>query len=418
DSIANNGVRFTDGYVTEPVCSPSRAGMLSGRYQHRFGYVWNVMPHVEGGTDEGLPHTETTLGEYLQQCGYRTGIMGKWHLGASADYNPVNNGFDYFYGFVHEGHYFVPPPYDGVTTLLRKKTLPDGATGRWTAPGGKLLYHDILGDEPLYDLHNPIQRGLKHVQEDRYLTDAFTDEALGFIDRNQKQPFLLYLAYNAVHSPLQGADAYMEKFAHIPDVQRRIFAAMLANLDDGVGKVLGKIRDCGLEEDTLIFFLSDNGGPTRELTSSNLPLSGEKGQLLEGGIRIPFMVQWKNKIPAGETYRRPVVSMDIYATAAAVAGKPVDGTRADGVDLMPYLLGENTGAPHEKLYWKRRNSGALRRGDWKVYRKQSRGKKKAPWELYNLAEDISESNNLAKDNPAKLQELAAEWESLTQTMAP
>jgi arylsulfatase A-like enzyme len=418
DSIAQNGVRFTDAYVTGPVCSPSRAGLVSGRYQDRFGYTINVMPHVEGGTDEGLPRTETTVGEYLQACGYRTGIIGKWHLGARADYNPVNNGFDYFYGFVHEGHYYVPPPYDGATTMLRKKPLPDGATGRWTAPGGKMLYHDILGNEPLYDLHNSILRGLRPVQENRYLTDAFTDEAVQFIDRNKERPFFLYLAYNAVHSPLQGADAYMEKMSHIPDIHRRIFAAMLANLDDSVGAVLGKIRACGLEENTLIFFLSDNGGPTRELTSSNLPLSGEKGSLMEGGIRIPFMAQWKGRVPAGRVFKRPVISLDIYATAAAVAGHPADRDRVDGVDLMPYLLGECAGDPHDSLYWKRGNSAALRMGDWKIYKKSGRGKKAAPWELYNLAGDISESRNLADENRGKVQELEAVWLSMDQTMAP
>jgi arylsulfatase A-like enzyme len=418
DSIAENGVRFTDGYVTGAVCSPSRAGLMSGRYQHRFGYTINVMDHVEGGTGDGLPRTETTMGEYLQGRGYRTGIIGKWHLGASEDLNPVKNGFDYFYGFVHEGHYFVPPPYAGVTTLLRKKPLPDGATGRWTAPDGKLLYHDILRNEPLYDLHNPIRRGLQTVEEDRYLTDAFTDEAVQFIDRNKTRPFFLYLAYNAVHSPLQGADAYMKKMSHIDDVHRRIFAAMLANLDDSVGVVLNKLRECGLEENTLIFFLSDNGGPTKELTSSNLPLSGGKGSLQEGGIRIPFMVQWKGKLPEKTVYRRPVISLDIYATAAAAAGAPVDKNRADGMDLLPYLRGEAKGDPHSSLYWSRGGSKAVRVGDWKLLRVPKRGKKDAPWQLYNLADDIAETNNLVEKHPDKLAELITTWKNLEIEMTP
>lgn len=412
DSIAQHGVRFTDGYVTEPVCSPSRAGLMSGRYQQRFGYNFNVMPHVEGGTDQGLPQTETTLGEYLQNRGYRTGIIGKWHLGARADFNPVNNGFDYFYGFVHEGHYFVPPPYKGVTTLLRKKPLPDGATGRWVSPDGKLLYHDILRNEPLYDLHNPIRRGLQAVEENRYLTDAFTDEAVQFIERNKERPFFLYLPYNAVHSPLQGADAYMEKMSHIDDIHRRIFAAMLANMDDSVGAVLDKIRDSGLEENTLIFFLSDNGGPTLELTSSNLPLSGGKGSLQEGGIRVPFMVQWKSKLPEGEVFRQPVISLDIYATVAAAVGSPLDEGRGDGVNLLPYLLGEAKGQVHESLYWSRGKSKAVRIGDWKLFRAPSRGKAEAPWQLYNLSTDISESKNLANERPDKLKELISAWEIL------
>jgi len=419
DSIARNGVRFTDGYVTEPVCSPSRAGLITGRYQHRFGYTFNVMPHVEGGSEHGLPRSETTLGEYLKDRGYATGIIGKWHLGAREDFNPVRNGFDTFYGFAHEGHYFVPPPYKGVTTMLRKKPLPDGATGRWTAPGGKLIYHDILGNEPLYDLHNPILRGLKPVSEPRYLTDAFTDEAIQFIEANKAKPFFLYLAYNAVHSPLQGADAYMKKFAHIEDVHRRIFAAMLANMDDSVGAVVKKIRDCGLEEDTLIFFLSDNGGPTKELTSSNLPLSGGKGSLQEGGIRIPFMVQWKGHVDGGQVYRRPVISLDIFATAAAVAGRPATAA-LDGVDLLPYLMGQTKDDPHEHLYWQRHGSVALRKGDWKLYRPRSaRGKKPPPpWRLYHLAKDIAESTDLANSRPAKLKELQALAQDLQRQMTP
>ncbi len=407
DSIAANGIRFTDGYVTAPYCSPSRAGMLSGRYQHRFGYTINVMPHVKGGTEHGLPRSETTLGEYLKGCGYTTGVIGKWHLGASKAHNPVNNGFDYFYGFAHEGHYFVPPPYKGVTTLLRKKPLPDGAKGRWTSPEGKLLYHDILGNEPLYDLHNPILRGLDVVDERRYLTDAFTDEAAQFIKKNKSRPFLLYLAYSAVHSPLQGADAYMKKMGHVKDVHRRIFASMLANLDDSLGTVLKTIRQCGLEQDTLIFFLSDNGGPTKELTSSNLPLSGGKGSLSEGGVRIPFMVQWKGKLPRGKVYKRPVISLDIYATAAAAAGHPAPGDKVDGVDLVPYLTGRARGDPHAELFWRRRGSVALRAGDWKLIKQPARGRIKAPWRLYNLAEDISESKDLAATRVDKLKDLLA-----------
>ena len=218
----------------------------------------------------------------MKEAGYRTGLIGKWHLGSRADFNPTKHGFDYFFGFAHEGRYFVRPPYKGVTTLLRKKPLPEGGkNNRWFSKDGKLIYHDILRNEPLYDLNNPMLRGEKVVEEKRYLTDAFTDEAIKFIDREKDKPFFLFLSYNAVHSPLQGADAYMEKMKGIKDIHRRIFAAMLANLDDSVGAVLAKLRKEKLEENTLIFFLSDNGGPTKELTSSNLPLKGGKGTFYE-----------------------------------------------------------------------------------------------------------------------------------------
>jgi len=411
DSIAANGVRFTDGYVTAPVCSPSRAGLMSGRHQARFGYHTNVMPHTVEGSGLGIPASETTLAEHLKSAGYRTGLIGKWHLGSRKDFNPTRHGFDYFFGFAHEGRYFVRPPYKGVTTMLRKNPLPPGGKGhRWTSPDGKLIYHDLLRNEPLYDLNNPMLRGETVVEETRYLTDAFTDEAVQFIDREKQHPFFLYLADNAVQSPLHGADAYMKKISHIDDIHRRIFAAMLANLDDSVGAVLKKIRDAGLEENTLIFFLSDNGGPTKELTSSNSPLNGGKGQLLEGGIRIPFVVQWKGRIAPGQIYRKPVISLDIYATAAALAGKPVDAGRTDGVNLMPFLTGKNTGAPHEQLFWSYRHFGALRQGDWKVIK----GRK--GWQLFNLATDLGEMDDRSAKESKRFEQMKLQWMNLRQTM--
>jgi arylsulfatase A-like enzyme len=413
DSIARKGVRFTQGYVTAPVCAPSRAGMISGRHQRRFGWDINVMPHVEGGSEHGLPATETTLGEYLQALGYRTGIIGKWHLGARRAFNPLHNGFDSFFGFVHEGHYFVPPPYAGVTTLLRKKHLPGGVTGRWFSPERPLIYHDILGDEPLYDLHNPILRGFDPVEEPRYLTDAFTDEGVAFLRAHRDRPFFLFMSYNAVHSPLQGADAYMKKMDFIEDIQRRIFAAMLANLDDSVGKLLATLRELELEQNTWVIFLSDNGGPTRELTSSNLPLKDGKGRLSEGGIRIPFMMQWPGQLPAGTVIDYPVISLDLYATAGALAGKPVDPERSDGVNLMPYLRGDKSGVPHEQLWWEYRNSGALRAGKWKVIK--HRGAKR--WALYDLAEDVGETRDLAAEHPERLERMRGEWEATRQRVA-
>ncbi len=320
DSIAAAGVRFTDGYVTAAYCSASRAGLLTGRYQTRFGYEFNPIGHHNEHPDAGLPDAETTLAQLLHDAGYATALIGKWHLGGHPRYHPLRRGFDEFFGFTHEGHFFVPPPYDGVTTMLRRKTLPGGGKGRWTARDGKLVYSTHMGhDEPAYDANNPLVRGGQPVAEQAYLTDALTREAVDFIDRHREQPFFLYLAYNAVHSPLQGADAYMQQFSHIEDVHRRIFAAMLANLDHSVGRVLAKLREAGVEEQTLIFFLSDNGGPTRELTSSNLPLRGGKGDVFEGGIRVPFLMQWKGSLAAGRVEPRAVISLDIFATAAAAA---------------------------------------------------------------------------------------------------
>ncbi len=418
DSIAKNGVRFTAGYVAGPNCSPSRAGLLTGRTPTRFGYEFNPTGALNEEPGFGLPPKEITIAEALHDAGYTTGLMGKWHQGGTAKYHPFRHGFDEFFGFTHEGHYFVPPPYQGVTTLLRRKTLPGGAKGLWMGKGG-LHYHDILGrDEPDYDANNPIIRGGQPVVEPQYLTDALTREAVDFIDRHDDKPFFLYLAYNAVHSPLQGADAYMRKFDHIEDIHRRIFAAMLANMDDSVGEVLQQLRKSGLEENTIIFFLSDNGGPTKELTSSNLPLRGSKGQMYEGAIRVPFMVQWKGKIPAGQVYDLPVSSFDIFGTAAANCAGVKKPKQVEGVDLVPHLTGRKKGAPHESLFWRQGGKTALRHGDWKLVRMGRRFTSgQAQWELYDLSKDLSEENDLAATNPERLAKLIKIWEKLNGEMS-
>ncbi len=417
DSIAKNGVRFTAGYVAGPNCSPSRAGLLTGRTPTRFGYEFNPTGARNENPGIGLPSQEITIAETLHDAGYTTGLIGKWHLGGSAKYHPFRHGFDEFFGFTHEGHYFVPPPWRGVTTMLRRKTLPGGVKGRWVGKKG-LIYTDHMGyDEPDYDANNPIVQGGQPVVETEYLTDALTREAVDFIDRHDDKPFFLYLAYNAVHSPLQGADAYMQNFAHIEDIHRRIFAAMLSNMDDSVGAVLAKLRESGLEEDTLVFFLSDNGGPTRELTSSNLPLRGEKGQMYEGAIRIPYLVQWKGNLPAGEVYDQPVSSIDIFATASSVAGANTP-KQVEGIDLIPFLNGQKSGRPHETLFWRQGNKTAIRHGDWKLLRM---GKRSEPsnsnWKLYDLSNDVSEKTNLAMTHPERLAELISLWKMVNGEMS-
>ena len=418
DAIAQHGVRFTDGYVAGPNCSPSRAGMLTGRIPTRFGYEFNPTGPLNEQPGFGLPVKEITIAETLQNSGYTTGLIGKWHQGGTADYHPFRHGFDEFFGFLHEGHYFVPPPYKGVTTMLRRKTLPSGFTGRWVGNKG-LIYTDHMGgNEPDYDADNPITRGGQPVVETEYLTDALTREAVDFIDRHDDKPFFLYLAYNAVHSPLQGADAYMKKFSHIEDIHRRIFAAMLSNLDDSVGAVMKQLRESGLEENTIVFFLSDNGGPTRELTSSNLPLHGGKGTLYEGGVRIPFMMQWKGTIAPGQVYTKPVSSFDIYATAAANSEGVTAPKQVEGVDLIPFVTGKVTGTPHETLFWRQGGKAGLRHGDWKAVRMGGRKSPgKAKWELYDLSKDLSETTNLASSNPRRLAELVALWEKMNGEMS-
>jgi arylsulfatase B len=260
------------------------------------------------------------------------------------------------------------------------------------------------GNEPDYDADNPLLRSSQPVDERAHLTDAFTREANDFITRHRTQPFFLYLAYNAVHSPLQAADAYLAKFAHIPDLHRRIFAAMLAHLDDSVGSVVAHLRAQGIAENTLIVFLSDNGGPTKELTSSNAPLRGGKGELFEGGIRVPFIVSWPGRI-APRALDTPVISLDATATALGLAGISSTPSPLDGVNLWPLLSGKSGAAPHAALYWRVGERHAIRHGDWKLLRQRG------AWQLYHLAKDVGEHTDRASAEPARTQELAGLWEA-------
>ncbi|MBX6316326.1 MAG: sulfatase [Isosphaeraceae bacterium] len=364
DSLAQNGIRFTNGYVSCPVCSPTRAGLMTGRYQQRFGHEFNPGPAQQAAENFGLPLSETTLPQRLKTAGYATGMVGKWHLGYKPAYHPMKRGFDEFFGFL----------------------------------GGSHSYLDARADKS-----NPILRGTEPVDEPEYLTDAFAREAVAFIDRHQAEPFFLYLAFNAVHNPLQAPEKYLSRFPSIADRKRRTFAAMLSAHDDAVGAVLGKLRSAGLEGNTLIVYVSDNGGPTPQTTSRNDPLNGRKGQVLEGGIRVPFLMQWKGQIPAGKTYDQPVIALDILPTAMAAAGSPTSaGDRLDGVNLLPFLTGRDSGVPHEALFWRFGPQAAVCKGAWKLVKLPNE-----PARLYDLAKDIGETTDLAAQRPEVAKELQA-----------
>ena len=405
DALAAGGVRFTHGYVTAAFCAASRAALLTGRYQTRFGFEFNPIGAKNAAPGIGLPAGEKTVADHLRATGYATALVGKWHLGGTAEFHPQRRGFDEFFGFLHEGHTYVPHPWEGVTTWLRRRALPDGGTGRWTSPDGRIVWTTHMGgNEPDYDADNPLLRSSQPVDERANLTDAFTREANDFITRHRTQPFFLYLAYNAVHSPIQAPEAYLAKFAHLPDLHRRLFAAMLAHLDDSVGRVLAHLRATGLAENTLVVFLSDNGGPTKELTSRNDPLRGGKGELWEGGIRVPFIVSWPGRITP-RTDATPVISLDATATALALAGISAPPTPLDGVNLWPLLSGKSTAAPHSALYWRVGERHAVRQGDWKLLRQRG------AWQLYDLAHDVGEQTDRATAEPARTQALAALWET-------
>ncbi|HZN36269.1 MAG TPA: sulfatase-like hydrolase/transferase [Pirellulaceae bacterium] len=406
DALAAAGVRFTSGYATAPFCAASRAGLLTGRYQTRFGFEFNPIGAKNADPQIGLPASERTIALRLSDAGYATALIGKWHLGGTAEFHPQRRGFDEFFGFLHEGHYYVPPPWKGVTTWLRRTALPDGGQGRWTSQGGRVVVSTHMGHrEPPYDADNPILRASQPVDERANLTDAFSREASDFIERHRSQPFFLVVAFNAVHSPLQGDDVHLARFAHIPDIHRRIFAALLAHLDDAVGQVVAKLKAEGLTENTLVVFLSDNGGPTRELTSSNAPLRGGKGELLEGGIRVPFLASWEGHLPAGRATDAPISSLDIGATALAAAGIPLAADKLDGIDLLPMVRQPQGTLSPRTLFWRVGQRHALRRGDWKLIRDGGR-----PWRLYNLAADLGETTDLAESQPELVVELAALWD--------
>ena len=406
DSIAQDGIRFTSGYVTASYCSPSRAGLLTGRIQNRFGYDFNPVGARNDEPGIGLPDSEITLAEHLKAAGYATGLVGKWHLGGTSPYHPLRHGFDEFFGFRHEGHYYAPPPYEGMVSWLRRRALPDGGTGRWERADGRLVLSTHLGkDEPAYDAGNPILRDGQPVPVPEDLTDTFSREAASFIRRHSDRPFFLYLAYNAVHSPMQARVEDVGRFSRIDDIHRRIFAGMLTRLDDGVGRVLDALRSEKLDRHTLVFFISDNGGPTRELTSSNVPLRGGKGDLFEGGIRVPFIARWTGTLPPGVVDDRPVTSLDVFPTSSAASGVPMPEDRTiDGVNLLPFLIGEDDGRPHDVLWWSMNSQVALRSGDWKMVMDLRRGTDSKPM-LFDLESDRSESHDLASERPEFVREL-------------
>lgn len=378
DKLAENGVRMSCGYVTAPQCVPSRGGLISGQYQNRFGLESN--PQMREKDVMRRFDQLTTLPERLKKAGYITGMAGKWHLGDHHADSIAQHGFD--------------------KVLFKHSDAP----GSWNM--------NMQGEDIPVQVHNG-----------GYHLDLISEFTCAFIDRFQSQPFFFYLAYRAPHVPLDATKKYLDRFPGEMPERRRKALAMISAVDDGVGQVVSTLQKYGIEENTLIFVIGDNGAPLKihKLDapgggpgwdgSLNDPMNGEKGMLTEGGVRVPFVFQWKAKIPGGQVYGKPVISLDVAATAVTVAGLEID-EQLDGVNLVPYLNGKKKGDPHELLYWRWLGQSAVRKGKWKYIRCDNREF------LFDMDNDFVEKHNLVSKHPEKAKELYADLEAWSNTLRP
>ena len=420
DQIGAEGVVFEEGYVTAPTCAPSRAGIMTGRVQNRYGFETQIMEHyptnwveyisgrwiVDTGEfvvkakpsfpaewqahKQGVPPSEITLAHVLKKYGYATGLVGKWHLGVSRNQVPLERGFDYQFGF------------DGAFSLYTpERNWPHVVNHEHTSFSAQYQWGMGRRDEAAI-----LENG-KVVREEQYLTYAFRDRMKKFIEDHKEEPFFLYAAFSAPHVPFQAPIEYYCRYAHVEDDNKRVYYSMISALDDAIGEVHQSIKDAGIEENTLIFLLSDNGGASYTHATDNGPLKGGKLTQFEGGITVPFMMKWKGKVPAGMRYQHPVSSTDIFATSVAAVGGSLPGDRKyDGVDLVPYVNGQAEGVPHETLYWRADHIWAIRDGKYKLILSTRDG-----WaELYDLEVDKPEQINLKEQMPELYEKLREEHE--------
>ena len=390
DRLADNGVVFSQGYVSASTCTPSRMGLMTGRYQQRFGAECNVPTIPTPGftkEDLGLDTSQHTMGDAMKALGYRTIAIGKWHLGELPKYHPNRRGFDEFYGFLGGSRSYWPLKKPAHGHAIRQN------------------------DEPV-DEENQIT----------YLTDDFTDAAMEFVDRNKKQPFFMYLAYNAVHGPKHAKEEDIEQCGQISPQGRKLVAAMTRSMDHNIGRLLKKLDTLNMTENTLIVFVNDNGGP-QDKSYSNSPLRGFKGTYWEGGIRVPFLMSWPAKLPKGKEFSHSVTSLDLLPTCVAAGGaKVAKDWELDGVNLLPFIQGQSKEAPHKTLFWRFWRVAVARQGKWKLIKVaddplQTERKLILPLMLFNIDIDPKETNNLAKDNPEKTNQLLTELTNWEKTLA-
>lgn len=377
DSIARDGVRLTDAYMTGCVCSPSRAGLMTGQYQERFGYDNNLPPGYQSGVD-----LTVNFGvKHLKSLGYTTGMIGKWHLGYPDSFHPNERGFDWFYGLLQGSRGYFP----------YEKASP----------------------------HRVILENKTATKEEGYVTDRFGDAACRFIKKHKAEPFYLFVSFTAPHSPNQPKKEDLSRVAHISKKGRQNYAGLIVSLDDNVGKILKCLKQEGLDEDTLVIFTNDNGGQTAT-GADNSPLKGKKGSLWEGGIRVPWAMRWPGVIDPGSVINDPVISFDILPTVVEAAGGTVKPEwKLDGRSFYPLMKQPSKLLPTRTLHWRQhgaQGSISMREGKWKYI--HNRSEAGAEPELYDLAKDLSEANNVASKHPELLKRMqgkVVEWEATMAT---
>ena len=404
DRLAKEGVLFTDAYVTAPICVASRMGLLSGQYQQRFGIYGNIY----GEDKTRLFLNQTLLPAVFQNVGYRTAHVGKWHLSG-------NKRMQY------------------QTAGPRERGFDESVA--------------IRGGDSAFWKGTPVFRNGKQFPAPEYLTDLWGTEACAFIDRVHAQPFFLYLAYNAVHSPMHALDGDRANFSKVEDENRRTYDCMLLAMDRSIGRVLDRLDKHGVADNTIVIFLNDNGGGgSTDLYAAhsrnyanNKPLSGHKFDVLEGGVRVPMIIRWPGQVPAGKIYGEMVSSTDVYPTLVTAADLQMPkGQPADGADLLPFINGKNTSKPHEWLCWQNRSwqqrdgkgtvkptlkvhNSAIRKGNWKLVRLNEKIGAEVPppaWRLYDLSKDIGERKDLADKHREVVKELSSLFDSWRSTMRP
>lgn len=392
DQLAQNGSTFSSAYVAHPFCGPSRAALMTGRYPHAFGSQFNI-PSNGDSEEQGIPLNETFFSEVLQKAGYHTGAIGKWHLGAHANFHPNKRGFDEFYGFLGGGHKYFPEDYKAAFKRQKEN-----------------------GTKQVWDYVQPLQYNGQEVSSDEYLTDELSHAAINFTSKSAKtkKPFFLYLAYNAPHVPLEAKAEDLKLFAGIKDKDRQTYAAMVYAVDRGIGELVNSLKANGQLDNTLIIFMSDNGGNLLH-GATNKPLAGSKGDTYEGGYRVPMLFHWPKKIAAGSTYKYPVSAIDLYPMFTHLADTKIPKTKTvDGLNIWPAFAKGQDCRPNETIFAMRHRDGfsdvGVRKAQWKALKV-----KQTAWQLFNIDEDIAEKNDLSKVHPEVLQNMIKSAENWSKT---